>query len=332
MQENVVTAEAAKPVVAVVGAGASQEVAVHEAAGGGVKPFLAGYDGPTGAENIESKDITIPRIKIAQAISEEVKNDGMREGSCFLNVTGQAIWSPGDDPLPCLVIGIGKEHVIWRDRDFEGGGILDRARPMRDENGHIRYAWSNPNQSYKNRIKNLVDVVWNTKTYTVDIDLKKGAAPLDDEDTLASWGTEIPGNLDSGPAAGAHHNYLLLLPTIGNVVAALTMSRTGVKVARGLNGAIKMGASARTPLPMLKFNLTTFDDISKKGDPFKNWSIKPAGKLLSETGQLIDPNDAALATLAMGYFKSFQAGNYVVDLSDAKVPGNADMGDEEVPF
>jgi len=113
------------------------------------------------------------------------------------------------------------------------------------------------------------------------------------------------------------------------------MSRTGVKVAKGLNASIKMGATARSPLPMLKFNVSTFEDASGI-KPFMNWQIKPNGKLVTEQGQLVDPADSELATLAMDYFKQFQAGGYVVDLSDAKAPSGAsgkaaDM-DDEIPF
>lgn len=319
-----VVAKPAPAVAAQAAASTAQHVAVHEPAEAPAAAFLSGYDGPTGAENIESKDITIPRLKIGQAISDEVKSGQVVEGALFLNVTSTAIWNPGDAPLPCVIVGLGKEYILWRDRLDNGGGIIDRARPMRDaETGNIRYAWGDPNKKHTNKVKGLVDVVWETKTYI-------------DEDLLDAWGTEIPGKADSGPAATAHHNYLLLLPTAGNVIAAMSMSRTGVKVAKGLNAAIKMGATARSPLPMLKFNLSAFEDASGI-KPFMNWSIKPNGKLVNEQGRLVDPADTELATLAMGYFKQFMAGGYVVDLSDAKTPAGAggkvdDMDGEEIPF
>jgi hypothetical protein len=144
-----------------------------------------------------------------------------------------------------------------------------------------------------------------------------------DEDELGEWGSEIPGNSDSGKAATAHHNYLVLLPSAGNVVAALSLSRSGEKVAKNLNAAIKMG-NPQYPLPVRKFNFTTVDDVGGNGDKYKNWAFKPAGYLGNE--------EAALANLALKYAEEFRSGGYTVDQSDtAKPNANANV-DDEIPF
>ena len=179
---------------------------------------VKGYKGPLGTENIDSADVTIPRLKIAQSLTPEVKDGKLDEGALFLNVTGQPVWKKGDDALPLIILSQAKEHILWRPREDNGGGILARAKPVRKD-GVTRYRWDKPNQSFEVKVGGKVKVVWKTKEYI-------------DQDGLAEWGSEIPGDKESGIAATAHHNYVVLLPTHNNVVAAVSMSRAGVKKAK----------------------------------------------------------------------------------------------------
>lgn len=275
--------------------------------------YLQGYDGPTGDENIDQADITIPRLKIGQAISDEVKNGALKEGALFLNVIGDAIWNPGDAPLPVLIVAQSKEYILWNPRE-DGGGILARAKPV-VEKGIKRYKWDNPNEEFVVKVGGKIRAVWATKQYI-------------DEDELNKWGSEIPGDKESGIAATAHHNYLVMLPTHMNIVAAISMSRTAVKVANALNAAIKMG-DRRYPLPVRRFNIVTVDDVNDNGDTFKNWSFKPNGYLGRE--------DSVTAAAALAYFKQFAEGGYVVEqepVSTAAAAGakNSDMGGDDIPF
>lgn len=276
-----------------------------------VPAFLKDYRGPIGTENIDNEDVTIPRLKIAQAISDEVKEGTAKEGALFLNVTGQSLWNPGDPPLPALIVAQSKEYILWRPRQDESGGLLARAKPIRDQaTGHTRYQWDQPNQSFDVRVEGKVKVTWKTGRYV-------------DEDGLGDWGSEIPGDKESGVAATAHHNYLLLLPTAGNVIAAISLSRSGVKVAKNLNAAIKMG-DPKYPLPVRKFTFTTVDDVGANGDKYKNWAFKPAGYLTD--------NDADLAQLAMKYFQEFRTGAYTVDQTDAHKEQAGSGTGENIPF
>lgn len=280
----------------------STEVAVREnraVATGDLPDFLKGYKGPLGTENIDSGDVTIPRLKIGQAMSQEVKDEAVKEGALFLNVTGETVWEPGNDPLPALIVARNKEFILWRPREDNGGGILARAKPVR-ENGVTRYRWDKPNQSFEVKVGGKVKVTWKTKEYI-------------DQDGLDQWGSEIPGDKESGIAATAHHNYVVLLPTHNNVVAAVSMSRAGVKKAKDLNAALKMG-DVRYPLPTRKFALSTIDEKSDQGD-YKNWQVKPDGYLGKEDGEL--------AALAMQYFKGFESTGYTVDQTDAEADVDA---------
>ena len=269
----------------------STEVAVRSSAAVAVPDFLKGYKGPLGTENIETADVTIPRLKIGQAITDEVKDGNVAEGSLFLNVTGQAVWSPGDKPLPLTIVARNKEYILWRPRK-DGGGVLARARPVRDQKtGVTRYKWDRPNQEFKVKVEGKIAVTWKTKEYI-------------DQDGLDQWGSEIPGDKESGIAATAHHNYVMVLPAVDNVVAALSLSRSGVKKAKDLNATLKM--DTRAPLHGKVFTIVTVDETSADGDKYKNVSIKPAGYVTDER------SFEAFSSIAKGFVET----DFSVDHSD----------------
>src|SRR5262245_34260388 len=108
-------------------------------------PFLPmqDYKGPIGTEGIDNEDVTMPRLKIGQAINDEVKNGSVKEGAIYINVTGEVVWKPGDEPLPIIIVAQSKEFILWKPRK-DGGGILARARPVQVQDGTKRYQWDKP--------------------------------------------------------------------------------------------------------------------------------------------------------------------------------------------
>lgn len=275
-----------------------------------VPSYLTDYKGPVGDETIDSGDVTIPRLKIGQAIMDEVKSGALREGDVYINVTGQVVWSPAEDekaPLPFSIVAHSKEYILWAPRQ-DGGGILARARPVRGEDKATRFKWDRPNQEFKVKVgsgTSKIETVWKTKEFIDEKEIGGDGKPLPG---LGDWGSEISGNLESGIAATAHHNYVVLLPTLSNLVAAISLSRSSNKVAKNLNAMIKMG-DARYPLPTRKFSLVTFTDQNQTGDKFKNWSFKMGGYMTEA--------DRELASVAMQQFAYFRDLSYVVDQSDA---------------
>lgn len=251
-----------------------------------VPAFLANYKGPTGTEGIESEDITIPRIKVGQSMSEEVKSGDVAEGALFLNVSGDVLAEPGEK-LPFVLLARSKEYILWNPRE-DGGGILARAKPVDTPQG-TRYAWDKPNQTFDVKVGGKVKVKWKTKTYI-------------DEDGLGDWGSEIPDDKESGIAATAHHNFVVALPTKDGLVAALSLSRSGAKKAKDFNALLKLGG--RVPVFARKFTLATVDENNDKGD-FKNFVVKPDG-FVSEK------DFPEYKTMAEGFMDM----NYSVDHSD----------------
>lgn len=236
-----------------------QELAV------GLPDFLKDYSGPRGTEGIESQDVTIPRLKIGQAMSKEVKDGKVAEGDLYLNITGEVLAKAGET-LRIVLIARGKEFILWRPRNDNGGGILARAKPVPTGDG-VRYAWDKSNTSFDVKIDGKTKATWNTKKFI-------------DEDGLDQWGSEFgyqkngdPVNADSGIAATAHHNFIVMLPDHGNIVAAMSLSRSQTKKAKDWNAALKL-----SPAPIFSrlFTVATLDE-PHGNETYKNFDIKPAG-------------------------------------------------------
>lgn len=250
---------ASSTAVAVVEKSSSTAVAVPD--------YLKQYAGPRGTENIGADDVTIPRIKIGQSMSDEVKSKAINEGDLFLNVTTEVLAENGQ-PLPFVAIAYAKEFILWRPRKDNGGGILARAKPVYDQSlGRIRYKWDKPNTEFSVKVEGKIPVTWKTGTY------------IGEDDNLDQWGSEIPGDKDSGIAATAHANYVVALPTHDNMLAALSLSRTAFKKAKELNAMMKMGTA---PMFARLFNLQTVDDQADD-NKFKNYKFRPAGFVQNES-------------------------------------------------
>jgi hypothetical protein len=219
--------------------------------------YLAGYQGPDGTEDIQSEDITIPRLKIGQDMSKEVQEGDVERGDLFLNVTGETVTRAGEQ-LPFVVLARSKEFILWRPKK-DGGGILARAKPVQTSTG-LRYEWDHPNASFEVKVEGVQKVVWKTKQYI-------------DQDGLDQWGSEIPGDKDSKIAATAHHNYIVALPTKDDMLVALSLSRTASGKARDFNATLKMG---KGPLAARIYTVQTIDD-SRDGNDFKNYRFKNGG-------------------------------------------------------
>lgn len=237
-----------------------KEIATKEEAG--LPAFLENETGYTGAEDIDATDITIPQIKVGQGTSAEVKAGEVEEGDLFLNVTGEVLAKAGE-PLRLTPIARSKEYILWRDRNFEGGGVMARAK-RKVVNGEVRYMWNKPGQTFENKVGGKVKVEWTTE--------ENG---LIAEEGLDGWGSEIPSDEDSGKAATAHHNYVVSLPDHGDMIAAFSLSRTQVKSAKDFNAMIRM---ANLPMFARVFIASTFDQ-SGGDNTWKGLKFKPVGVL-----------------------------------------------------
>lgn len=238
--------------------------------------YLQGYHGKTGAEDIRSEDITVPRLKIGQDMSPEVQEGGVARGDFFLNVSGEVVNQQGQR-LPFVVIARNVEIILWRPKKDNGGGILARARAVPTPDG-VRYAWDKPNQTFEVKVEGLVKATWKIGKYADEKTLDCGKD--DNNETIyksvTEWGSEIPGDMESKKAATDHHNYIVILPTYGNLVCALSLSRTATSKAKDFNATLKMGSA---PLPARVFTVETFEAPVPNGGSgtYYNYKFRPAG-------------------------------------------------------
>jgi len=258
--------------------------------------YMQDYKGPTGTEDIDIEDITIPRIKLAQGLSPEVTAGTVKLGSLFLNVTGEVLAEPGED-LAMICVARSKEFILWQDRQFDGGGILARAHKV-TVNGETRYEWDKQGQTFENKIKGILPVTWKTLRYV-------------DENKMDKFGSANINDPDSHPAATAHHNFVVVLPNHDNLVAAISLSNSQVKRAKDWNFMLNSGGQ---PIFIKEFLCKSVEEVNKAGDEFRNLDFKPNGFI---------EKDVKLFTEKM--FLQFIGTGFSVDQSD--VGADAASGD-----
>jgi hypothetical protein len=192
-------------------------------------PATASKYAGMGQETIERDDIFMPRLKLGQSMSPEVKDKVLDEGDLFNSVTGEVIVPAGSKERVIIVMH-SKEYILWDDRKGDNRGILARAIRVK-EGDTIRYKWDKPNTTFEVKVDGKHKVKYTTKRYV-------------DEDNLASWGTQIPGNPESPPAAGESQNYVVAFPDRDFELIAISMSKTSLGIAKKLNTNLKFGQAA----------------------------------------------------------------------------------------
>lgn len=219
--------------------------------------FLKSYSGRTGAEGIESNDVTIPRVMVGQAMTQAVKDGELAEGDIYLNIGHEKLVDAGK-PLPVVILATIKEYILWRPQEDNGGGVLARARKVVGRDGEVRFKWDKPNQSFDVKVGGKIKVTWKTKEYL-------------DQDGLGEYGSEIPGDSDSGRAATLHYNYIVALPSQDDMLAAISLSKSKERKGRDLNSLLKRQAQAKgIPIWSLAFNLASVDDKNQSSQEYKN--------------------------------------------------------------
>lgn len=81
-----------------------------------------------GNEDVKQEDLQVPRLKLIQAISDELKTkddafiDGARAGDLLNSVTKRL--TKGEEGLLVINLKYVKRWNVWRDRRFNGGGLV----------------------------------------------------------------------------------------------------------------------------------------------------------------------------------------------------------------
>lgn len=204
-----------------------------------------------GTDNLTTRDMEVPRLKLMQALSPEVgANNNLKPGEFWHTLAEQSLGRS----LLIVPVYIDKRYVLWKPREA-GGGILARA----DDGVH-----------------------WNPANVTFDVPIDKGKKIVKwatkgtvDESGLAEWGSFDPADPNSQPAATLVYTFILAMPDYPDLgFAQLNMQRGSVKVARSLIGKIKIN---KAPSYGRVFKMSSVDDKNNSGQDFHNLAFTAEG-------------------------------------------------------
>lgn len=172
--------------------------------------------------NTDSTDLIIPRVKLLQAISPEVtENDNAKAGEFWHTIAAQSLGKV----IKGIPILVRKSYVLWAPRN-DDRGVLARA----NDGLH----WDNADMEFTVKPKGSPNPVTYKTGKTVHD--KIGDAPA-----LSEFGSSIPGDKNSPPAAALTYQLLWFFPEHPDLSPAIIINtRSAVKPAKGLISRIDM--------------------------------------------------------------------------------------------
>lgn len=240
----------------------TQLVAVPDDESKEIAAYLEETGAAKGTENFDKSDVTIPRIKIAQDLTKEVKDNLLEVGDLFLNISGQRLAAYGE-PLEIIPIAVSKEFIMWPDETEGLSGPLARAKLTILEDNTRVYAWDKPGITVEVNVGGV-----SKQKYSL-------GETITPEQGLDAWGSKIKGDKESGKAATVHHNYIVVLPEHDNMICAFSLSRTQVKRARAFNALLDTGS-----LPIYVRKYIVYTDTETGGKfTWPNVRFKPNGRV-----------------------------------------------------
>ena len=237
--------------------------------------------------NVDSTDRVIPRVKLIQAISPELVDfpDQAKAGQ-FWHAIGQENLGPTLKAIPLV---IRKSYILWAPRN-DDRGILARAM----DGIH----WDPPNAEFTVKPKGSPTTI----TYkTADTVAESG---------LADFGTSVPGDANSPPAASLTYNMLWYLPDFPELSPSVIINtRSSVKPMQQLLSKIDAKPVAHY---VQVYDIGTAMQNGAEG-PYFNFTYTGAGFV----------QDAALADKLHELYETFSAGGWVAndETEDQPEPG-----------
>lgn len=212
--------------------------------------YLGGGKG-TKLQHLDMSDFVVPRIKLLQGLSEEVKNyEEALAGEFWMTVADQ----PLGKTLEFIVCANTKRYLLLAPMN-DGQGVLARADDCKN--------WVPPEGEFQIKIKNVKQPV----TWTL--------APTVAESGLAEFGSSNPDDPDSPPAATLFYDYLVYLPQYPELSPAmLSLARSQAKKAKDLNGKLEL---ANVPIQSMKVQARIIEDSSGDGEDFYNYAFSRSG-------------------------------------------------------
>lgn len=233
-----------------------------------------------GLSNIRSKDVTIPRVQLMQAMSKLVATEGkFKSGDMVHNIDQKLIAEP-DAPVKIVVIKHYLQWIEWKDRDVNNGGINDSSL---DENSALarRYARGETSRPWLDEAGNRV-----MKTVKV-----KG----------------VPTQVECDLTLIEYHNFVVLMPEISaSAPILISCGKTNWKHGKNLCSRMKTregipmlvnGVRKLVPAPAFAglYTVKTTNETNSSGQTYKVFKFDNAG--------WVDKNLWAIAESAYNSFK-----------------------------
>ena len=237
----------------------ANEVAVAPTPDNSQLPAYLQNSGVKNHDNFDTSDVVIPRVKLLQGLSPELEQFNEAKTGHF--------WHTGLDlnlgtELKFVVVDRRKKFLLQASIQ-DGQGILARADDAKtwDKKGK----WQVKIKGQKN------PVTWEI----TDLDVEASG--------MTKWGTSIPDDENSPPAATLFYDYLVFLPDHMDLgPAVISLARSQIKKAKkGLNDKIAMHGNNGRPMQALTFVATSVDETSD-GQTYKNWQFRSGGFVQDE--------------------------------------------------
>ena len=185
-----------------------------------VPDYLRGAESNTGLVGLDQSDYKVPRIKLLQPLSPEVRNfPGKALPSEFWH--DGANKSLGTD-FTFVAAMVSKRVILWAPRDTMGGGML---------------AFSKEGKYWATGANTTFDITLKGKKTPVKWSTGKDVA----NSKLLDWGSSDPEDAKSQPAATLIYEYLCYLPDHPELSpCVMGVYRTGIVNAKKLNTSLLM--------------------------------------------------------------------------------------------
>jgi hypothetical protein len=183
-----------------------------------IPSFMEQYKG-AGTEGVGKQDLEIPRIKLLQALSPECTEfDDAKAGVFWHTLADESLGKA----LKMVAVYTDISYILWRPR-HQGGGILARAADG------VHWAPANASFEVQPKKDNKETAVWKTASTVV-------------QSGLDQWGSSLPSDPNSQPAATKMYNIAVIFPDLARELspAVLTLQRSAISVAQKFMGKLKI--------------------------------------------------------------------------------------------
>jgi hypothetical protein len=250
-----------------------------------------------GLEGLDQSDYKLPRIKLLQPLSPEVRSfPGQAIPSQFWHCGANVDLGTQFDFVAAVA---SKRVILWAPREA-GGAMLAYSADGK--------TWTTGgDQTFDLELKGKKRVSWNTRENVV-------------QSRLLEWGSSDPSDEKSPPAATLIYEYLCYLPTHPDLSPCmLGVYRTAIHNAKKLNTSLLM---LRKPLAAVK--ISCFSDMMQEGG--NAWAV-PNFKLAG----YVQLKDYEVAKEMAAQYTSYTA-EYHPDEERGSKAKLASITNDEIPF